>query len=150
MTDIREPIAAALLTVAQSVQWNPPLKGGRFQVVSRKFFAFEAASAYPALIQIEPMETIKQQTRLPPIRTLMFRWLCYFTTDQSDPTDVGARLINTALDAIEAAIHPPWLEEEQTLDGLVHKVWIEGEVHKVSGDDDGKGIFVVPISVLVP
>jgi hypothetical protein len=63
---------------------------------------------------------------------------------------VPTERLNDYLDALEAVLRPAPGQPTQTLGGLVHHCFIDGEILKVPGDDDGQGMAVIRITILVP
>jgi hypothetical protein len=103
----------------------------------------------PALFLVEHKEDFKKEGRgLPRAQLFKASIICYF--DTSDPSIVGGTLINNALDQIEAVLLPPPGFDAQTLNGIVNRCWIEGEIFKVPGDIDGQAMLVVPVLILTP
>ena len=58
--------------------------------------------------------------------------------------------MNNLIDAVEDALDPAPLYQNQTLGGIVSHCWFEGDVMKEPGDLDGDGIAIIPIKILVP
>lgn len=76
-------------------------------------------------------------------------------TNNNDPDAVPTVTTNHILDAIETALAPTisdpgFLDERNTLGGLVHHCFLNGKVTKVSGDLDGAALITVPITILAP
>lgn len=146
--------ALARLLPAVTLGGDPP----RLLVTTgRKFriYGDVPADQQPAGFQTEPTEAIQQRTGLEPIRQMHAFWTFYFKTQPGDPDDVGAAIANDIVDACEAvlAYNPDEPQDEfnvQTLGGRVHACRIDGEVVKVAGDEDGQGMVLVPILLLVP
>lgn len=76
--------------------------------------------------------------------------LFIYTDDASDPNSVPSIMMNSILDAIDAAFAPDDPNGKCTLGGLVSSVRATGEVPIAPGDLGGPGISVVPLNVLVP
>jgi hypothetical protein len=153
-TPTRNQIFTALLALTANLNLgsgNPDGKTG-FVVRSRKLrhFAKQTRQDSPALFQVEPREKAAQKTGLGTLRTLHASWVIYFATDANNPNDVGIAQIDDILDALDAAIAPPPGSTKQSLGGLVHHAFVDGEIDKIPGDDDGQGMIIVPLSILVP
>jgi hypothetical protein len=70
-----------------------------------------------------------------------------------DPGKIATQLNNQIVDAALTALLPTGgdtLAERFTLGGLAYHVWVNGKVFKDSGDMDGQGLVLVPISILLP
>lgn len=144
MTATREQVYGALFALAQTVNW-----GSTFAYTSRRVRLWDDIPSVPALCQGEHAETVTQATRLPARRTLTAEWYIYHRAGK-DPNAIPATLNNQILDAVEAALAPAPGFETQTLGGLVHHCWIDGNILKVPGDIDGDALMVVPIHILWP
>lgn len=142
----REPIYAALFALGETIKWG---FGDTFAFTARRVKLWDDISEFPALCQGEHGEAITQTTRMPSKRTFMAEWYIYHRVGK-DPNAVPAKTNNEILDAIEAVLKPAAGQETQTLGGLVHHCWIDGNILKVPGDIDGDGLIVVPIHILVP
>lgn len=115
-----------------------------------KHFAQVPKDQQPCLMQTEHTDKVTQKTGLPYRWAWSASWVLYVPSDPNNDDDVPAIAVNDLLDALEAAITPAGLLQQQTLGGLVHHAYIDGTVMKVPGDDDGQGMIVVPITILVP
>lgn len=128
--------------------------GGLLVSRSRKFKHFAAVpkTEQPAFFQTEPHEEQTQKTRMDTIRKWHANWVFYFSSDESDPASIPADTANTIIDQVEAifaaASHPGDLNV--TLGGLAHHIFIDGSIIKIPGDDDGQGMLIIPITLLVP
>lgn len=123
---------------------------GQFVTRSRKFKHFSKVSAdqQPAMFQTEVLDHGTAKTGLPGIRKFRVSWTVYFTSDPGDDGDIPTIAMNDIVDALEGVLIEPF--NKQTLGGLVEHTFIDGEIIKISGDDDGQGMIVVPITILVP
>ena len=138
----------AIFDVVNNVGW-----GGRaFVTKSRKWRepSSLSSSERPAVFQIEPVEGFTQTTGVNYKRTFDVLWLVYFDSDVNDPGDVASATMSDFLDAIERALAPDGPDATQTLGGLVHHVFIADTIHKVSGDDTGLGVVIVPLRIIGP
>jgi hypothetical protein len=150
----REQIFGALFNLASTGEGRPGRitwpGGGQLAYTSRKVKLWADLTAQPALCQAEPKEAISQVTGLPSKRLLKASWMLFHSTATGSlipPTITN----NNALDAIEALLAPPDDGTgRQTLGGLVHHCWIEGDIFKDPGDLDDQALLIVPISILVP
>jgi hypothetical protein len=131
----------------------PTIAGKAFSYRSRKFKHFDKVGAdiQPALFQTEIEEKITQRNRMPSLRIWRVNWTVYFSSDPGDDDDMPAVAMNDFMDALEA-VFPDAGDEMggQTLGGLVDHCWIDGDVLKVAGDDDGQGMMVIPITIQAP
>lgn len=107
----------------------------------------------PVLVMIEDGETYTPSFTGEPthvtldVTVLVYLWV---TGQISDGPVAPISLLNPIIDALEAAIAPDATRQEQTLGGLVNRVWIDGRVEKSSGDQDNIAIAMIPIKVVVP
>lgn len=156
----REEIFEALFALTLGVQWNvgtdvaPVMEGFKTRTRRIKLFSDVTDKEQPWLGQAEHGETIAKGTRTPYRRTLSANWMVYHVAGKQ-PNSVPSIRNNLILDALEAAIaprvvDPGYFDQRNTLSGLVHHCYIEGEVFKDPGDIDNQGMLVVPIKVLVP
>jgi hypothetical protein len=103
------------------------------------------------LFQTEHTEQSTQRTGMDAARRFHASWTVYLRSDDSDPLDLGTVKLNDCLDAIENAFAGATdLQGKQTLGGLVYHAYIDGQIIKIPGDEDGQGMLVVPITLLVP
>lgn len=158
MSPTREQIFTALFALTNGVTWVPgegldPV--GFIQRTRRiKLFSDVPTEMQPWLGQAEHGENFVQVTKLPYKRTYQASWIVYHATGLI-PDDVPTITNNLILDALQAAIAPKpsdpgFLDDRNTLSGLVHHCYIEGEVFKDPGDIDNQAMIVVPIRILVP
>lgn len=152
----RNDVYNALLAKAKTAAWGAGPQTS-FVTVSRKWRAPADVppDERPALFQLEPVEEIVQKTNMPYRQTFKPTWLVYTWSDPQDQTDIGAAILDDVIDALLRAIDPGAMDDfaadpRQTLDGLVYKVSVSEAILKVSGDDTGNGMAVIPLTVLVP
>lgn len=156
MTD-RKTIYLALFALAATVRWGEgaPEDQKRFLSTSRrvKLFSDVPTDQQPALFQAEHDETSAQRSGLPYRKVYNASWIIYHAVGR-EPESVPADENNAILDAIFEAIRPKpgdeGFPERNTLGGLVHHAWIEGEIFKDPGDIDDQGLLIVPFKMLVP
>lgn len=130
--------------------------GGLFNSISRTgklWTEFNGSGDFPVLQQVETEEdyTYKQGCAMPPQVTLNAEFWIYLRAD--DPTLPPSPLLNPLIDAIENALLPatqvaPY--SNQTLNGLVQWVRIEGGPKKAPGYVDNVGMAILPIKIMVP
>ncbi|HXT06167.1 MAG TPA: hypothetical protein VN715_04430 [Roseiarcus sp.] len=117
-----------------------------------KLWSEVPARQRPALFQLESGPETYQWTSLAaPRRMLEAKLFLYF--DARDPSRPGARSINEALDALDAALAPRALDLEkgrQTLGGAVYDCKIVGVPVRDTGDLDGDGLAVVSVRLVAP
>ncbi len=123
---------------------------GAFVTRSRKFRHWSKVDSgdQPALFQVEPLDRSTAKTRMPATRRYQVQWTVYFTSDPGNLEDVPTIKMNDILDALEGCLFEPFLQ--QTLGGRVAHTFIDGEIIKVAGDDDGQGMLIIPITILGP
>lgn len=156
----REQVFTALFGLLDGVQWNlgtdaAPVMA-TFKEKTRRIVLFSdvPAAEQPWIGQAEHAETSAQKTNMPYKRVWKASWMVYHRASDV-PGGIGAIWNNLIIDALEAALAPKpgdegFLDERNTLSGLVWHCFIEGEVFKDPGDIDKQALIVVPITLLVP
>lgn len=152
----REAVYAALFARVSSGEGGPGLitwgTGGALAYTSRRVRLWDDLPTQPALCQAEHGETIMSGMQPPYWRVLKATWVIYHKVSSGD---VSATTDNQILDAAEAALlpvagEPGYLDDLNTLGGLVHHCFVEGQIIKVPGDLDNQALLTVPISMIVP
>jgi len=144
----RNQIFNAALALGAGAVW-----GSRtFSTATRKWREPESIppDELPCLVQVEAAENVATQTGMPPRRTFELTWLAFFNTDVNDKTDLGQAVAADIVDALARRIASDGPDDQQTLGGLVHNLHIADTILKVSGDDTGLGMVVVPLRIEVP
>lgn len=138
-----------LLQIVRDITWVSGGSPQGFVTTSRRLRSFADVPEQPAAFVSSGDELFAQTTGLPYSVTLEAKLVIYHRvgTDETAIPDEETSLI---MDAVQAALNPPDVDERQTLGGLVHHCWIDGTVLKDSGDLDGQAVIVVPIKMLVP
>jgi hypothetical protein len=147
----RKAIAAALLAKL--------IAGGQFPNNGRRDNMPEQAAqpGVNGLFLIKPREKYSFESSdeygVPPVREQQFHALIY-TDVGTDKTAVPADVGDDLLDIIDTALAPSPTDQlmnggRQTLGGLVYDCRIEGDIELAPGDVQGKGIFMVPIRVIL-
>jgi len=117
-----------------------------------KLWSEVPAALRPALFQLESgPETYQWASPATLKRTLEVKLFLYF--DARDPTTPGATAINSALDAIDAALAPAGSDiglGRQTLGAAVYDCKIMGVPVRDTGDLDGDGLAVVAVRLIGP
>lgn len=151
----REEVFQALFARASTVDWGVDPASKKFKTLSRrvKLFSDVPSGQQPACYQAEHNETSMQKTNLPYKRIWEAQWIIYHAV--GDPKAVPTIENNLILGAVEAALaplpsDPGFLDQRNTLGGLVHHCFIDGTIFKDPGDIDNQGMIVVPIKLLVP
>ena len=103
----------------------------------------------PALYQIEPAEVYRASEGRLRIRTLKATWVIYHDAG-ADPNAVPVTETDAILDALDTMFPDQNGPDKQTLGGLVHCAFIDGQVQKFEGDLDGKTVITLPLSILIP
>lgn len=101
----------------------------------------------PALYQVEFAEKIESRLGQMPKRQLSVMWIIYHDAGK-DQAAIPAATSANLIDAIEAKLSAP--VHRQSLSGQVYAAFIDGEIRKWEGDDDGLSIITVPITILLP
>ncbi|TWB20669.1 hypothetical protein FBZ89_10668 [Nitrospirillum amazonense] len=102
----------------------------------------------PALFLMSRGEEVTRRDTLPAHRVLRVDILLY--AQAPDDETAGAVVLNPLLDAVEAALRPPPGQDKQTLGGLVHDCWIEGQVTTDEGALGSQAVAIVPLHLLIP
>lgn len=152
----REDIAEALFALGADVRWTIGAKEYAFRTKSRRLKTFDQVGAeqQPAFYCVETNERLAKRTREPRQLVQSFSLVVYHQAGAVAEA-VPATTNNLIMEAIEAALAPKptdpgFRDDRNTLGGLVHHVWIEGEVIKDPGDLDKQGLIVVPVKVRHP
>lgn len=151
-----EAIAVKVGALMDDVQWvkGTPPATKKFVTKSRRVRIFSDVNGneQPACFQAEYTTTEAETTGMPGKTLLEFNWIIYFQVN--DPKAIGATELNSILKAVRTVLKPKPSDEgfpkRNTLDGLVHHLYIGGKIFKDPGDIDGQGMLVVPIKILVP
>lgn len=156
----REQIFGALFALTAGVEWNigtdvdPAIETFKTRTRRIKLFSDVAEKDQPWIGQAEHGESCSKNTTLPYRRIFKAQWMVYHQAGKQ-PKATPAVRNNLILDALELAIAPKpsdpgFLDERNTLSGLVHHCFIDGEVFKDPGDIDNQALMIVPITILVP
>lgn len=160
MMATREQIFGALFAITERVQWDvgdgvtPDLRTFKTRTRRIKLFSDVTDKQQPWIGQAEHGETFTKNTTLPYRRVFKAQWMIYHQ-DGKQPNSEPTVLNNLIIDAVESAMaplpsDPGFLDERNTLSGLVHHCYIDGEVFKDPGDIDNQALIIVPITILVP
>lgn len=106
------------------------------------------AEDQPALFLAQRTGGVVERVRGQPSRlTLRADAYLYVRTDEST---LPATILNDLLDAVAEALEP---ESEafpvQTLGGVVHHCWIDGEIETDEGTLGDQAVAIVPITIIV-
>lgn len=152
----REAVFEALFGLTNGVTWDPGTGDVGFKTRTRriKLFSDVPDKEQPWLGQAEHGENSAQVSNLPYRRTWQAQWLIYHQAGKQ-PGVEPTRWNNLIIDALEAALapvpaDPGFLDERNTLSGLVWHCFIDGEVFKDPGDIDNQALIIIPITLLVP
>ena len=154
MSDIpRDQIADAIEALLADVRWGPEGEERGWAQHGQRLIIW-TESAQPAFYLVEHDEVWAQRTNMPYRVELRYKIVVY-QDSAADRSATGARLNRTIQAAIEKALRPRpsdpgFHQERNTLGGLVHHMFIFGDLFKDGGDLDGQAVMVIPISVLVP
>ncbi|HKT10644.1 MAG TPA: hypothetical protein VJW77_02340 [Terriglobia bacterium] len=124
----------------------------RFNTVSKHFQSWDSqdTSSWPVAFLVHMDEEITRTGMMYASSrvSIRYRLFCYFLVNSADPTfDQDDLVTNPLLDAIDTAFKPP---EGQKFDlGIpgVDQAVIDGRVLIADGTDDGRAVYVVPITV---
>lgn len=156
MTATREEIFTALWELNEGIQFDvsststPVMTTWKLRERKLKLFSDVSSSQKPYIAQVEHSEEFVKVRNLPYRRVFMAQWFIY-----QDNAKVPSIVNNNILDAVETCLAPKvtdpgFLDNRNTLHGLVYACFIEGEIFKDPGDIDNQGMMVVPIKLLVP
>lgn len=156
----REQVFKALFNRTNGVQWNigtqdtPKMVG--FQKRTRRIALFSDVPSpqQPWLGQAEHGERSAQTTNLPYRRVWNAQWMVYHRAGDI-PNFEPTIWNNLIIDALEAALAPSvtdpgFFDRRNTLSGLVHHCFIDGEIFKDPGDIDNQAMIIIPITLLIP
>ena len=101
----------------------------------------------PALFQVEPDERVKSHLGQMAKRELGVVWIIYHEAGK-DQSATPARYTADLMDRVDAALAAPVFR--QSLGGQAYAAFIDGQIRKWEGDDDGITIITVPINILLP
>jgi hypothetical protein len=142
----REAVMTALLTQLQTVS--------AFKLASRRNRdpATIGPALSPALFLLEHAERyVRSSVAMPPTREMMVS-VIFYNDVGADANAVPATIINTALDALDAALKPNDPSNLFTLGGLVDSVVVDDtrDIERAPGDKTGKALAVVPLRIVLP
>lgn len=152
MTTPRDTIYQALFDLlVANTQWQYGGQGSPkgFAETNRRVKLWGDPQIKPSMFMAEHEEYTEQKTGLPYKRSFKVKLIIYQDTAQA-PGVAGSQENDRILDAVEAALIPTDGQQRQTLGGIVHHCFVEGNTFKDPGDLDGQGMMVVPITMLVP
>lgn len=118
-----------------------------FAETGRKIKHWDDCENFPALFLEQGPETVTKSGRGLPQSYTMSAEICFYV--RNDSNDTPAPQINALLDALDAALKPTTPDGRITLGGLVHDVWIEGQIARDEGVLGSIGVAVVPLKVLL-
>jgi len=160
VTSARTPTTATILSVDSPTQVTlsePAISTGGnvtfttgFRTASRRLKLWTDVAAQPALFLRTDSEDIAPRAARMPPRVTMRCEVWIYSKAGAAPDAVPAATLNYILDAVMRVLEPEPVREVQTLGGLVHNCWVEGQVELHTGDLDGQAIAVIPIHILVP
>jgi hypothetical protein len=145
---VREDIMAALLTLVRNV--------AGFAESGRRLKFWTDVAGMPALFVIQTDNEFDHQhggATFPPRRTIGAEIWLYASTDPETPPGTT---LNPLLDAVEAALAPPYPGAAQTLGGLVEHCWIggaygqEAKIEIYEGHAGNQAAAIIPVRILVP
>lgn len=139
----REAILTAL--------YDQALTAGTFPTSGRKLQLWTKISDFPALfVHATGTHYPPREIRGLPPKRVIHAEIWVYTDAGKNPEANPEAVLNGMIDAIEAALAPNLLSGVQTLGGLVHHCWIEGEVEQYPGILDGIAKAIIPVRILVP
>lgn len=149
-------LAQRMVDVRWTRSGDPEPNTRRFLTVSRRvrLFADVPSESQPACFQAEHGDTYGQVTGMPYKTVLEANWIIYHCVGK-DQSAIPAIENNLIIQACRAELAPKpadpgYLDNRNTLNGLVHHCFISGRVFKDPGDIDDQAMIVIPIKLLVP
>lgn len=121
-----------------------------FRTTSRRLRMPNDVAAQPALFLRNESEDVSPRSARMPMRLTMRCEAWIYSRAGTAADAVPGATLNHILDAITRVLEPLPGRELQTLGGLAHHCWIEGQVELHPGDLDGQALAIIPISILVP
>jgi hypothetical protein len=100
----------------------------------------------PALYQTQKREVPTNTPGLNPIWTYSVDLWIYAHT-QADKNVAPSTILNSLIDAIEAALAPSPVTNKQTLGGLVEHAWIDGSITTDEGYFGDQAVAIIPITI---
>lgn len=144
MINSRETIYAALFSRISALK-----TAGTIVTASRRWkgFADVAQEMMPAIYQIQIREAVTAQKSIPSLTKMSVELYIYCW--QQDETAPYSSTLNPILDAIDATLKPDNpIQQECTLDGLVSKCRVSGDIEIFEGVNEGRQIVaIVPIEI---
>jgi hypothetical protein len=140
----REECFVALFGLLSGLQ-----AAGTVKVCDRRVRLLEemAPAELPALFLAGDGGQVEQEQGSGPVRTLGARVYLYAANPDRHVT--AGTVLNTLVDAVEAALDPGW-QGVQTLGGAVAHCWIEGDVEVFEGPQGERAAAIVPVKILMP
>lgn len=138
----RNAIYNALLAIGQGIT-----PGGAAWGETGRRLKDPTQATMPALFQVEPAETVSSHLGQMVKRELGAIWIIYHEAGKDQaavPNSYSADL----MDALELALSGG--PHRQSLGGTAYAAFIDGQVRKWEGDDDGITIITVPIKIVLP
>lgn len=151
----REAIWAALYALLQTKVGSSYVTKGRHHVQPPTL----TPEMQPAMFLVQVRETRAPRPVVgAPVKLTLSGFIILYAQmpaplldDVGAETVLGATTLNAMLQAIDDALQPTDLSTgRQTLGGLVHHCWIEGDVEMDPGIYTQQGAAIVPIKMLVP
>lgn len=104
---------------------------------------------FPSLMMSQVAEVARKTTRIPVVWTFSVELLIYVHS-KGDLKDIPAQLLNPLIDAVTNSLKPDPGFAENTLEGLVERCAIEGEIVTDGGALDVHGFAIIPVTIVVP
>lgn len=153
MNQTRESLYQAIFAKFAGLSFTSGTKTA-FGLTSRRLQHWEDLEIenFPALMQVQTKESVKQTRGIPTAWTLEMLLYIYVRTEaQQDATVIPSQLLNPIMDAIDAALRPDDLKAGTcTLGGLVSHAWISGPIETSEGNLGDLEVAVVPLEIVVP
>lgn len=140
----RTPIYAALISTLEAMVTAGAVKSVRRPKSGQDF---ASPPVVPCALVVGDKEIVSQTQRLP--RRIELVVDIHLHADVPT-TLVPADRIDALLEALDVALDPAPGKEVQTLGGIVHHCWIEGDIERFELLPGNRCLAIVPVHILVP
>lgn len=135
----REAIYSALFATMEKI--------AGVRTSSRRLRSWTEVEEFPAIFQAQKSETGTKSGRGVPTKWDMYCELFIYTHDE--PEKLASQSLNEMLDLVEQALASPNpIDHKQTLGGLVHDCWIDGQITTDEGTLGENAVAIVPIHII--
>lgn len=105
----------------------------------------------PAIYLAEREQSYQRSAVGIPVRVFTGLFFIYTNAKQATDAVSGSAILNPLVDAVQNVLRAtPQTGGKQTLGGVVHDCYIEGDVFFDPGDIDGDGMAIIPVKIVLP